>query len=139
MNRIPGTLARLRRQHRRAFIPFVVAGDPNARTTESLVLALTDAGADIVELGLPFSDPLADGPTIQRASARALAAGTTPRSTRASVSVSSVRPCHSGAKYFGRRTRLMGQSRSPLPPAIIAAYSFISWGRAATGPAHGIH
>ena len=85
MNRITGTLARLRRQHRRAFIPFVMAGDPNARTTEALVLALVDAGADIVELGLPFSDPLADGPTIQRASARALAAGTTPRSVLALI------------------------------------------------------
>ena len=58
-------------------IAFITAGDPNLAATESLVLALAEAGADVVELGVPFSDPLADGPAIQRSSERALRAGTT--------------------------------------------------------------
>ena len=85
MNRLTEVFAYLRRRRRRAFIPFLMAGDPELRTTERLVLALVDAGADIVELGVPFSDPLADGPTIQRAARRALDAGTTPRAVLALV------------------------------------------------------
>jgi tryptophan synthase alpha chain len=61
----------------KAFIPFVTAGDPNLETTERLVLAMADAGADLIELGIPFSDPVAEGVVIQRADERALAAGTT--------------------------------------------------------------
>jgi tryptophan synthase alpha chain len=60
---------------RAALIPFVVGGDPDLRTTEALVLKMAEAGADIIELGIPFSDPLADGPTIQAASQRALQNG----------------------------------------------------------------
>ena len=58
-----------------AFIPFVTCADPDISLTEELVLAMADAGADLVELGLPFSDPIAEGPVIQRADERALAAG----------------------------------------------------------------
>jgi len=61
----------------RALIPFVTAGDPDLETTRSLVLALEEAGADIIELGVPFSDPQADGPVIQAAGQRALEVGTT--------------------------------------------------------------
>ena len=61
----------------KAFIPFVTAGDPNLETTEKLVLAMAAAGADLIELGIPFSDPVAEGVVIQRADERALAAGTT--------------------------------------------------------------
>jgi tryptophan synthase alpha chain len=60
-------------------VPFVTAGDPDLATTAELVLAMAEAGADAVELGVPFSDPIADGPTIQRASQRALEGGTTLR------------------------------------------------------------
>ena len=60
-----------------AFIPFVTAGDPNLETTERLVLAMAEAGADLIELGIPFSDPVAEGVVIQRADERALASGTT--------------------------------------------------------------
>jgi tryptophan synthase alpha chain len=62
---------------RKAFIPFVTVGDPSLALTEELVPAMVEAGADIVELGIPFSDPTAEGPVIQQASNRALAAGTT--------------------------------------------------------------
>ena len=60
----------------KAFIPFVTAGDPNLETTERLVLAIAEAGADIIELGIPFSDPVAEGVVIQQADERALASGT---------------------------------------------------------------
>lgn len=79
MDRIHATFKRLRGAHCKALIPFVMAGDPTSAQTPALLAALEDAGADILELGVPFSDPLADGPTIQRASQRALARGMTPR------------------------------------------------------------
>lgn len=61
----------------KAFIPFVTAGDPNLDTTELLVLAMAEAGADLIELGIPFSDPVAEGVVIQKADERALASGAT--------------------------------------------------------------
>lgn len=61
-----------------ALMPFVMAGDPDLETTAATLLALQEAGADLIELGIPYSDPLADGPVIQAAASRALAAGTTP-------------------------------------------------------------
>ena len=70
--------AELASQGRCALMPFLMAGDPDLETTASTLLALQDAGADVIELGIPYSDPLADGPVIQAAASRALAAGTTP-------------------------------------------------------------
>jgi tryptophan synthase alpha chain len=70
---ITGMFERLRAGNGRAFIPFITAGDPDLETTVRLVPELAGAGANVVELGIPFSDPVADGPTIQRASERALA------------------------------------------------------------------
>ena len=75
MNRIDKTFKILRRAGKKAFIAYITAGDPSLAATEKLVLALEKSGADIIELGIPFSDPLADGPTIQAASLRALKAG----------------------------------------------------------------
>jgi tryptophan synthase alpha chain len=72
MTRITKKFDSLRRENRKAFIPYITAGDPDLATTEALILALDEAGADIIELGVPFSDPMADGPVIQRASERAL-------------------------------------------------------------------
>ena len=72
MTRISTKFEELRREGRKAFIPYITAGDPDLATTESLLIALADAGADVIELGVPFSDPMADGPVIQRASERAL-------------------------------------------------------------------
>ncbi|WP_305041573.1 tryptophan synthase subunit alpha [Geoalkalibacter sp.] len=77
MSRIAQTFARLRAAGEVGLIPFLTAGDPDLATTEALLLSLAEAGADLIELGVPFSDPMADGPTIQAASERALAAGTT--------------------------------------------------------------
>lgn len=77
MGRIEATFEQLKKDNQKALIPFITAGDPDLATTEQLILTLVDAGADIIELGMPFSDPMADGPTIQAASERALASGTT--------------------------------------------------------------
>lgn len=73
MKRIQAVFARLQAQGRKALIPFITAGDPDPALTVPLLQTLVRAGADIIELGVPFSDPMADGPTIQRASERALA------------------------------------------------------------------
>ena len=75
MSRIDRIFKRLKSKGQTALIPFIVAGDPDLETTETLVLKLAESGADIIELGVPFSDPLADGPTIQYASQRALLKG----------------------------------------------------------------
>jgi tryptophan synthase alpha chain len=72
MTRITKKFERLRREDRKAFIPYITAGDPDLTITEALIIALDEAGADVIELGVPFSDPMADGPVIQRASERAL-------------------------------------------------------------------
>jgi tryptophan synthase alpha chain len=77
--RIERCFASLREKGEKALIPFLTAGDPDLETTETLVIAMADAGADIIELGIPFSDPTAEGPTIQRSSARALERGTSLR------------------------------------------------------------
>ncbi len=73
--RLAATFARLREEGSRALIPYFTAGDPSLAVTGELVAEAAARGADVIELGLPFSDPLADGPTIQRAGARALAGG----------------------------------------------------------------
>ena len=73
LNRIDATFARLKAAGRTALIPYVTVGDPSLAAMPSMLTALTQAGADVIELGVPFSDPMADGPVIQRASERALA------------------------------------------------------------------
>lgn len=79
VHRIQATFTHLAAAKRKALIPFITAGDPSKDLTVPLMHTLVKAGADIIELGVPFSDPMADGPTIQRASERALAKGTTLR------------------------------------------------------------
>jgi len=73
MSRIETKFDDLKRKGRKGFIPYITAGDPSSETTEKIILELERSGADIIELGVPFSDPMADGPVIQRASERALA------------------------------------------------------------------
>ncbi|OGS93273.1 MAG: tryptophan synthase subunit alpha [Gallionellales bacterium GWA2_59_43] len=75
MSRIQSTFEKLKQQQRKALIPFITAGDPSQQLTVPLMHGLVNAGADVIELGVPFSDPMADGPTIQRASERALKNG----------------------------------------------------------------
>jgi tryptophan synthase alpha chain len=77
MNRLTKRFTELHKQHAKALVTFITAGDPDLLHTEKMICLLDQAGADVVELGMPFSDPMADGPTIQLSSERALAAGTT--------------------------------------------------------------
>jgi tryptophan synthase alpha chain len=81
MSRLEGTFARLRDRGRGGLVAYVTAGDPDARRSAAVLDAVARGGADVIEVGVPFSDPLADGPVIQRASERALAAGMTLRGT----------------------------------------------------------
>ncbi|MDI6890812.1 MAG: tryptophan synthase subunit alpha [Thermodesulfovibrionales bacterium] len=79
ISRIKETFKELKRKGKKAFIPYIMAGDPSLERTKDIVLMFEECGADIVELGVPFTDPLADGPAIQRASERALEKGVTLR------------------------------------------------------------
>ena len=79
MSRISKKFTQLTTEGRKGFIPFVTAGDPDLDTSLAIIIKLAEFGADIIELGVPFSDPMADGPTIQRSSERALKNGTTLR------------------------------------------------------------
>jgi len=79
--RLDARFAELKRQERAGFVAYVMAGDPDAETSLRVVQGLPGAGADIIELGFPFSDPMADGPAVQRAALRALAAGMTLQGT----------------------------------------------------------
>ncbi len=77
MSRLAACFNSLQKHHTKALVTFITAGDPDLSATEELIHLLEDAGADVIELGVPFSDPMADGPTIQLSSERALASGTT--------------------------------------------------------------
>ena len=79
MREIARTFSNLRNYNEKALIAYVTAGDPEPNMTSEIVETLVKGGADIIELGIPFSDPIADGPTIQAASIRSLRAGTNPR------------------------------------------------------------
>src|ERR671937_1008837 len=80
MPHLASTFATLRAEHRPGLVTYTTAGDPDLPRSAEILRALDRAGADVLEVGVPFSDPLADGPVIQRATERALAAGTTLRS-----------------------------------------------------------
>ena len=80
MSVIRESFSLLKKEGRIALMPFLMAGDPDLTTTAEILLELQENGADIIELGIPYSDPLADGPVIQAAAARALKVGTTPAS-----------------------------------------------------------
>ena len=75
MRRIAQRFDLLRKQGEKALVVFLSAGDPDLDTTDALVLAMAESGADLIEIGVPFSDPVAEGPTIQRSSERGLAVG----------------------------------------------------------------
>lgn len=121
MHRIDATFCRLRKEGRPAFIAYITAGDPDLATTGRLVQALEKSGCDLIELGVPFSDPLADGVVNQRAAQRALASGTTlagilkcAAAVRSGVSVplilfSYFNPLHKmGIATFAKKARAAG-------------------------------
>src|SRR5258708_8657920 len=83
--RIDTRFAQLKKEGRSAFVTFLMAGDPDPETSLQIIRALPQAGADIIEIGMPFTDPMADGPSIQAAGLRALKAGMTLKKTLAMV------------------------------------------------------
>jgi tryptophan synthase alpha chain len=87
VSRLSDAFRDAKREKRAAFVPYVTAGDPSLERSVEIVRALARAGADVIELGVPFSDPIADGPTNQRAAERSLAAGTTLSGVLAAVEV----------------------------------------------------
>jgi len=87
VSRLSEAFRTAKREKRAAFVPYITAGDPSLTRTVELVRTLADAGADVVELGVPFSDPIADGPTNQRAAERALDAGTSLSGVLAAVEI----------------------------------------------------
>jgi len=100
MNRIEERFAQLRRDGKKAFIVYIGAGDPNLAATRELALAFDRAGVDILELGVPFSDPLADGLVNQLAAQRGLESGTTPPGVLNTVAESGViRRCRSSSTF----------------------------------------
>ncbi len=81
MSRIAARFEKLKREGRAAFVPFITAGDPSLDVSREILRGLASAGADLIELGMPFTDPMADGPAVQAAGLRALAAGATMKTT----------------------------------------------------------
>lgn len=123
MSRIASAFA-----HGKAFIPFLTCGDPDLETTEQVLCAMAQAGADLIELGIPFSDPTAEGPVIQSANIRALAAGTTTdkifdlvRRVREKISVPMVFMTYANVVYsygierFAQRSAEVGMDGVILP------------------------
>ena len=105
MNLLTEKLDNMQKRGEKALVPFVMAGDPDLQTTEALLAALVAGAADVIELGMPFSDPLADGPVLQAAASRALLAGTT------------VRNCLALAARF--------QGGQPLPLVLLIYYNLV--------------
>ena len=79
LSKIDEKFNELKNNNQLALMPFIIAGDPNIETTSEILLKLQEKGADLIELGIPYSDPLADGPVIQLSASRALKSGTTPK------------------------------------------------------------
>ena len=136
MGRIGESFAALRGRGERALVPFVTAGDPDLALTEALVPALVRAGADAVEIGVPFSDPVAEGPTIQRASERALRSGTSLRRILELIKI--LRPqvdvplilmgyansiLHEGGEVFAEAASAVGVSRELSSPRRSASWT----------------
>ena len=100
MSRIAGAFERIRSSGTPGLVTYVTAGDPDLERTAEILATLSASGADVLEVGVPFSDPLADGPVIQRASERALASGTTLRGVLRTIKVARARIA---APYAARR------------------------------------
>lgn len=120
MTRIAEIFAGRRVEGRRVFIPFITAGDPDLETTRQLIVELARAGSDVIELGVPFSDPVADGPVIQRASERALRRGVKLSDVLAVVAEAR-RECEAGVVLFSYFNPLMQYGVERLAGAARAA------------------
>ncbi len=126
MSRIAGTFARLRASGRTGLVTYTTAGDPDLPRSGEILKALDRAGADVLEVGVPFSDPLADGPVIQRATERALAAGGSLRAALALIA--EVRPAVSAPiVVFSYATRFSASAWSRLPARRRTPGSTGSW------------
>ena len=128
--RIEQRYAALEREGRAALVTFVTAGDPDHATSLEILRALPKSGADIIELGMPFSDPMADGPTIQASSQRALKAGQTLTKTlemvRSFRHADSVTPIVSSRTSLARRCTASGMSSQPVRAMNCASFSICS-------------
>src|SRR5271157_5413574 len=109
MNRYLNTFESLTQRNEIAFIPFAVAGDPDLRTSEAILKAYIDSGADILEIGYPFSDPIADGPINQRAAIRSIRAGLTHASFFKLISnIRAYSDCSIGILLYANSARHLG-------------------------------
>ena len=118
MSRIAATFEVLKKRGRKALIPFITAGDPDPQLTVPLMHALAKAGADVIELGVPFSDPMADGPVIQRSSERALQQGVSLRGVLASLTEFRKTDRKTAVVLFGYANPIeaLAWSALPMPP-----------------------
>ena len=107
MSRIDETFAQLRARKQTGFIAYVTAGDPDLSRSALILETLDQAGVDLIEVGIPFSDPLADGPAIQRASERALSSGTTLKSSLRMI------------ETFRNLANTINHARNPLVHAVL--------------------
>ena len=128
MTRIADTFARLRAERRPGLVTFTTAGDPDLDRSADILRALDRAGADVLEVGVPFSDPLADGPVIQRATERALAAGTTLRNVLSMIE--RVRPSISSAIVI---------VRTPRPSLLVVSFETVPFQSRAMVPRRLLH
>ena len=87
LSKVNEKFCELKNDKRLALMPFIMAGDPNIEKTSEILLKLQENGADLIELGIPYSDPLADGPIIQLSASRALKSGTTPHKSNYTIRV----------------------------------------------------
>ena len=120
-SRIERRFAALRKEGRAAFVAFVTAGDPDYATAEKLLHGLPAAGADIIELGMPFSDPMADGPAVQASSLRALKSGQTMRKTLDLVSGFRAKDPDTPIVLFGYYNPIYSYPRERFLDAAVAA------------------
>jgi tryptophan synthase alpha chain len=121
MSRIAATFEGLKAQRRSALIPYICCGDPYADATAEVMQALADGGADVIELGVPFSDPMADGPVIQKASERALARGTGLPQVFQAVAAFRTKNCATPVVLMGYANPIERYDQREGPGAFIAA------------------
>lgn len=126
MGAITDRFAELRAKNEKALVLFVTAGDPSLEELPVILEALTEGGADIIEVGIPFSDPIADGPTIQASSQRALDRGVTPEAARQTVAGSGRATAQKTRSQSSTPNRSKSSRRSTLQVSPIASSSLLT-------------